>query len=107
MTTTLTPAGGRRAPVHGPGTHNGAALADPHRLTRKTYEDGVTIHEHGIAGAIITTHRTHRVSPAGWAYRVTRGDWSTYGYVTSQREGLAVAVGKLCRAIDAGLVVER
>lgn len=115
MTTTLqagqerdaAAAHGHRAPVHGPGTYNGAVVADPHRLSRKTYEDGVTIHEHGIAGAIITTHKTHRVSPAGWVYRVTRGDWSEWGYVRSQREGLAVAVGKLCRAVDAGQVTDR
>lgn len=97
---------GHRAPVHGPGTYNGAVLAVPHFLSRETHGDGVTIHYHGISGAIIKTHKTYRVSPAGWVYSVTRGDWSTWGYVRTQREGLMVAVGKLCRAVDAGDVSE-
>lgn len=100
-------ASGHRAPVHGPGTHNGAVLADPHRLSRKTDPDwGITMHEHGVAGAVILTHRTHRVSPAGWVYRVTFGEWSEWGYTRTQREALAVAVGKLCRAVDRGEVSE-
>ena len=99
-------ASGHRAPVCGPGTYNGAVLPVPHCLSRETHGDGVTIHEHGVAGAIITTHRTHRVSPAGWVYRITRGDWSEWGYVTTQREALAVAVGRLCRAVDRGEVSE-
>lgn len=97
---------GHRGPVHGPGTYNGAVLPEPHRLSRKTYGDGVTVHEHGIAGAVITTHRTYRTSPAGWVWRVTRGHWTDYGYVSRQSEALAVAVGKLCRAVDAGVVTE-
>lgn len=99
-------ASGHRAPVHGPGTYNGALLAVPHFLSRTTHGDGVTIHEHGISGAIIKTHRTHRVSPAGWVYSIVRGDWSEWGYVRTQREGLQVAVGKLCRAVDSGEVRE-
>lgn len=97
---------GHRAPVHGPGTYNGAVLAEPHRLSRKPDVWVGTIHEHGIAGAVITTHRTYRTSPAGWVYRVTRGDWSELGYTQTQREALQVAVGLLCRAVDAGEVPE-
>jgi hypothetical protein len=97
--------GRHRAPIHGPGTHNGAVLPAPSFLSRsKSEPEGLTIHEHGIAGAVITTHRTYRVSPAGWVYRVTLGDWSHVGYVTTQREALAVAVGQLCRAVDRGEV---
>lgn len=99
-------ASGHRAPAHGPGTYNGAVLAEPHFLSRQTYEDGITIHEHGIAGAIIKTHRTYRTSPAGWVYQVRRGDWQLVGYTRSQREALAVAVGQLCRAVDLGEVSE-
>lgn len=98
--------GRHRAPTHGPNTYNGAVTPEPHRLSRKTYEDGITIHEHGIGGAIIKTHRTHRVSPAGWVYSVRRGDWSEVGYVNTQREALAVAVGRLCHAVDRGEVGE-
>lgn len=69
-------ASGHRSPVHGPGTYNGAVLPAPHFLSRETDPDfGITIHEHGIAGAVIRTHRTHRVSPAGWVYNIARGDW--------------------------------
>lgn len=102
--------GRRREPVHGPGTYNGAVLADPHRLSRRTDSDGVTVHEHGVAGAVILTHRTPRHMSAfngpGWEYEIRRGDWSTMGYCRRQSEALAVAVGKLCRAVDAGLVAE-
>jgi hypothetical protein len=95
---------GHRAPVCGPGTYNGAQLPVPHFLSRETHGDGVTIHEHGIGGAIIRTHRTHRVSPAGWVYRIARGDWSEAGYTRTQREALEVAAGRLCRAVDRGEV---
>jgi hypothetical protein len=99
---------GHRAPVCGPGTYNGATLAEPHRLGRfKSDPEGLTIHEHGIAGAVIRTHRTHRVSPAGWVYQVRRGDWCEVGYTRTQREALAVAAGRLCRAVDRGEVAER
>lgn len=95
----------RRAPVHGPGTYNGAVLGEPHRLGRETEPaHGITIHEHGIAGAVIRTHRTHRVSPAGWVYSIVRGEWREVVYTRTQREALAVAVGRLCRAVDAGEV---
>lgn len=98
---------GHRAPVCGPGTYNGAVLPDPHFLSRETEPaHGIVIHEHGIAGAIIKTHRTHRVSPAGWVYNIQRGDWCEVGYTRTQREALAVAVGKLCRAVDSGEVCE-
>lgn len=98
---------GHRAPVCGPGTYNGAVLPEPHFLSREKDPDwGITIHEHGVAGAIIKTHRTHRVSPAGWVYNIRRGDWSEVGYTTTQREALAVAVGRLCRAVDRGEVSE-
>ena len=104
---TPTPTGARRAPIHGPGTYNGAVLADPHFLSRETDADwGLTIHEHGIAGAVIKTHRTYRTSPAGWVYNITRGDWCEVGYTRTQREALRVAVGRLCRAVDAGEVAE-
>lgn len=94
-------ASGHRAPVCGPGTYNGAVLPEPHRLSRETDPDwGTVMHEHGIAGAVILTHRTYRSSPAGWVYRITRGDWSEWGYTQTQREALAVAVGRLCRAVD-------
>lgn len=107
-TDTLTAQGARRAPVHGPGTYNGAALADPHPLSRETDPDwGITIHEHGISGAVIRTHKTHRTSPAGWVYSIRRGEWSEVGYTRTQREALQVAVGRLCRAVDAGEVNER
>lgn len=95
-----------RAPVHGPGTYDGAVMGVPRRLSRTDHGDGVTVHEHGVAGAVITTHRTVRTSPAGWVWRVTRGDWTELGYVRTQREALAVAVGRLCRAVDAGAVTE-
>lgn len=96
-----------RDPKHGPGTYNGAVLPEPHFLSRSKPDDGpVTVHEHGIAGAIITTHKTYRVSPAGWCYGVQLGDWNTMGYVRTQREALAVAVGKICRAVDSGDLVE-
>ena len=104
---TPTLAGARRAPIHGPGTYNGAVLADPHFLSREKDADwGLTIHEHGIAGAVIKTHRTYRTSPAGWVYNITRGDWCEVGYTRTQREALRVAVGRLCRAVDAGEVAE-
>jgi len=100
--------GARRAPIHGPGTYNGAVMGGPHFLTRETDSDwGITFHEHGIAGAIIRTHKTHRVSPAGWVYSIARGDWSEMGYTRTQREALEVAVGRLCRAVDSGEVCER
>lgn len=95
--------GTHRAPVHGPGTYNGALLAEPHRLSRQADPGGhVTIHEHGIAGAVIKTHRTHRVSPAGWVYNIAFGEWCEVGYTRTQREALQVAVGRLCRAVDSG-----
>lgn len=97
-------ASGHRAPVYGPGTFNGAVLAEPHFLSRQTFEDGITIHEHGVGGAIIATKRTHH--PRGWFYKIVRGDWSEEGYTRSQREALAVAVGRLCRAVDRGEVSE-
>lgn len=100
-------ASGHRAPVCGPGTYNGAVLPEPHFLSRTTDDFGITIHEHGIAGAIIKTHRTYRVSPAGWVYNIRRGDWSQVGYTRTQREALAVAVNQLCRAVDRGEVSER
>lgn len=94
-----------RGPTHGPGTYNGAVLPEPHRLSRETI-DGITIHEHGVAGAIIKTHRTYRTSPAGWVYQVRRGDWCEVGYTRRQSEALEVAVGRLCRAVDGGELVE-
>ena len=106
MSTTLTE-GARRAPIHGPGTYNGAVMGTPHFLARsKSEPEGIAIHEHGVAGAVIRTHRTYRTSPAGWVYSVTRGDWSTVGYTRTQREALEVAVGQLCRAVDKGEVSE-
>lgn len=103
-----TAARGHRAPVHGPGTYNGAVLAQPHYLGRERPEPGdVVIHEHGIAGAIIRTHRTYRTSPAGWVYQVRHGDWCEVGYTQTQREALAVAVGRLCRAVDRGEVTDQ
>lgn len=99
---------GHRAPVYGPGTFNGAVLAEPHYIGRERPEPGdVVIHEHGIAGAIIRTHRTVRTSPAGWVYQIRRGDWCEVGYTRTQREALQVAVGRLCRAVDSGEVCER
>lgn len=98
---------GHRAPVHGPGTYNGAVLPEPHYIGRERPEpDDVVIHEHGIGGAIIKTHRTVRTSPAGWVYQIRRGSWCEVGYTRTQREALAVAVGRLCRAVDRGEVSE-
>lgn len=96
--------GRRRAPVHGPGTFNGAVCGVPHRLSRETDSDGVTVHCHGVAGAVITTYRDRGLRDREWVYVVTRGGWSTTGEVCRQSEAIAVAVGKLCRAVDSGEV---
>lgn len=63
--------------------------------------DGVTIYRHTVEGFLIRTHRTVRVSPAGWVYGVYdpgagRGDDDygtqyTYGYEPTQREALRAA----------------
>lgn len=51
--------------------------------------DGVTIYRHTLDGFLIRTHRTVRVSPAGWVYGVhdETGQY-TYGYASTQREAL-------------------
>lgn len=99
-------ASGHRAPVHGPGTYNGAILGEPHYIGREKIDGFPVVHEHGIAGAVIRTHRTYRSSPAGWVYQLRRGDWCEVGYTGTQREALGVAVGRLCRAVDSGEVSE-
>lgn len=63
--------------------------------------DGVTIYRHIVDGVLIRTHRTVRVSPAGWVYGVYDGpanspddDYGsqyTYGYAPTQREALQEA----------------
>jgi hypothetical protein len=95
------------APVHGPGTFNGARMGAPRPVKREDPDgSGITIHTHNLAGAEVRTHRTYRVSPAGWVYAVTFGTWHTMGYARTQRESLEVAAGQLCRAVDSGQVIE-
>lgn len=60
------------------------------------YGDGVTIYRHTLRGFTIHTHRTVRVSPAGWVYGVYDGvnaagdaiGQYTYGYASTQRDAL-------------------
>jgi hypothetical protein len=53
---------------------------------------GPRIYVHGLHGFAIHTHRTWRVSPAGWVYGVydENGQY-TYGYEPTQREALSAA----------------
>lgn len=69
--------------------------------------DGVTIYRHTLEGFLIRTHRTVRVSPAGWVFGVydpgTVGDDNygaqyTYGYASTQSDALRQATHYiLCR----------
>jgi hypothetical protein len=54
--------------------------------------DGIIIYVHGLHGFVIHTHRTFRVSPAGWVWAVLDelGQYA-YGYTTTQRDALAAA----------------
>lgn len=75
----------------------------PHFLQRSKCPDtGLVLTDHGIAGAVIRTHRTWRTSPAGWVYRVRFGDWESVGYERTQRDALYAAAVALCAAVDSG-----
>lgn len=62
-------------------------------IGREDHGDGVTIYRHEVDGFLIRTHRTVRVSPAGWVYGVydSAGGQYTYGYAPTQREALRAA----------------
>ena len=68
------------------------------------YGDGVTIYRHTYDGFVIRTHRTVRVSPAGWVFGVydESGAQYTYGYTTTQREALSTGVHYIMGVCEAG-----
>lgn len=54
------------------------------------------VYRHSFEGVVIRTHRTHRVSPAGWVWAVILSDKQVaQGYAATQRAALNEAAHRM------------
>lgn len=54
------------------------------------------VYRHEFEGVVIRTHRTHRVSPAGWVWAVLLNDKQVaQGYADTQRMALSEAAHRI------------